>query len=135
LPNIKAIVVYSQDKLPSDVKDKRYYLWKDFLNLGKDVKNEVISEKIRKQKPGKCCTLIYTSGTTGNPKACMISNDNLTWTVVDAYKATENPEFPITENERIVSYLPLSHIAGLLFDVAGQLYKGHQVFFARPDAL
>jgi len=48
LPNIKAIVVYNLDKLPSDVKDKRYYVWKDFLNVGKDVKNEVIEEKIKR---------------------------------------------------------------------------------------
>ena len=135
LPNIKAIVIYSQEKLSSDVKDKRYYLWQDFLNLGKDVKNEVVHEKIKKQKPGKCCALIYTSGTTGNPKACMISNDNLIWSVETCYKASTLENDPVTENDRIVSYLPLSHIAGLLFDCAGQLYKGHQVYFARPDAL
>jgi long-chain-fatty-acid--CoA ligase ACSBG len=112
-------VIYHQDKLPSDVKDKRYYLWKDFLNLGKDIKTEVILDKIKKQKPGKCCTLIYTSGTTGNPKACMISHDNLMWTVERSYKSSVSESEPITDQERIVSYLPLSHIAGLLFDCAG----------------
>ena len=79
---MKAIVVYSLDKLPNDVKDKRYYVWKDFLALGKDVKTEIVQEKIKKQKPGKCAVLIYTSGTTGNPKACMLSHDNLTWTIL-----------------------------------------------------
>jgi len=81
LPNIKAIVVYTLEKLPNELKDKRYYSWKDFLALGKEVKDEVVLEKVRKQKPGKCCCLIYTSGTTGNPKACMLSHDNLVWTV------------------------------------------------------
>ena len=38
LPSIKAIVIYTLDKLPSDVKDKRYYTWKDFLGLGSNVK-------------------------------------------------------------------------------------------------
>jgi long-subunit acyl-CoA synthetase (AMP-forming) len=84
LPNIKAIVVYTLEKLPADLKDKRYYTWKDFLALGKDVKDDIIKEKVKKQKPGKCCTLIYTSGTTGNPKACMLSHDNLVWTVRSA---------------------------------------------------
>ena len=87
LPNIKAIVIYTLDKLPNDVKDKRYYVWKDFLNLGKDVKDEVVMEKIKKQKAGQCCTLIYTSGTTGNPKACMLSHDNLTWTMFASFKS------------------------------------------------
>lgn len=77
-------MVYTLDKLPADLKDKRFYVWKDFLALGKDVKDEIIKEKVKKQKPGKCCTLIYTSGTTGNPKACMLSHDNLVWTVRSA---------------------------------------------------
>ena len=81
LPNIKAIVVYNIEKLPNDVKDKRFFTWKDFLSLGKEVKTEVILEKVKRQRPGKCVCLIYTSGTTGNPKACMLSNDNLVWTV------------------------------------------------------
>lgn len=40
LPNVKGIVVYTCDKLPGDVKDKRFFTWDDFLNLGKDVKIE-----------------------------------------------------------------------------------------------
>lgn len=38
LPNIKAIVVYSLDKFPPDVKDPKFFLWNDFMKLGKDVK-------------------------------------------------------------------------------------------------
>jgi long-subunit acyl-CoA synthetase (AMP-forming) len=38
LPNIKGIIVYNLDKLPNDVKDKRFYVWKDFMNLGREVK-------------------------------------------------------------------------------------------------
>jgi long-chain-fatty-acid--CoA ligase ACSBG len=48
LPNIKAIVVYTLEKLPNDLKDKRFFTWKDFLGLGKDVKDEVIREKVKR---------------------------------------------------------------------------------------
>jgi len=48
LPNIKAIVVYTLEKLPAELKDKRFYVWKDFLALGKDVKNDIIVEKVKK---------------------------------------------------------------------------------------
>ena len=45
-----------------------------------------------------------------------------------------DPGFPIIAN-RIVSYLPLSHIAGLAVDVIAQIAFGHEVYYARPDAL
>ena len=41
-------MVYNLEKLPNDVKDKRFFVWKDFLALGKDVKSEIILEKVRK---------------------------------------------------------------------------------------
>jgi len=79
MPQVKAIVVYGEAKLPADMQDKRFHLWADFIKLGKDVKDEVIFAKMQKQKPGNCCTLVYTSGTTGNPKGCMLSHDSCTW--------------------------------------------------------
>lgn len=70
-----------------------------------------------KQKPGMCACLIYTSGTTGNPKGVMLSHDNIIFngSVIcqEVIVNTPNEENIIPENMRIVSYLPLSHIAGL----------------------
>jgi hypothetical protein len=40
--------VYTLEKLPAELKDKRFYVWKDFLALGKDVKNDIIMEKVKK---------------------------------------------------------------------------------------
>lgn len=48
--------------------------------LGNDIPNSSIEERIKGLKPGAACSLIYTSGTTGPPKAVMISHDNMTWT-------------------------------------------------------
>jgi long-chain-fatty-acid--CoA ligase ACSBG len=46
LPRVKAIVVWAEDALPSDVQDSRFFLWKDFLKLGSEINNSVIEEKI-----------------------------------------------------------------------------------------
>jgi long-chain-fatty-acid--CoA ligase ACSBG len=136
LPRVKAFVVWGEKELPKDTKDSRFYLWNDFLKIGADVKDTVIMERITKQKPGDCSTLIYTSGTTGMPKGCMLSHDNLCWEAIpmmnEAIKS--DPSMPLTSH-RVVSYLPLSHIAGLAVDLMSHIYGGHELYFARPDAL
>lgn len=38
-------------------------------------------------------------------------------------------------SHRVVSYLPLSHIAGLAVDLMSHIYAGHELYFAKPDAL
>ena len=66
----------------------------------------------------------------------MLSHDNLTWNtnIVADHTARERPDAVGPQN-RIVSYLPLSHIAGLCFDVLQHMAYACQLFFARPDAL
>ena len=34
--------------------------WESFLELGKDIEDSVIEEKIKAQKPEQCAVLIYT---------------------------------------------------------------------------
>ena len=46
----------------------------------------------------------------------------------------EKPE-TVGPHNRIVSYLPLSHIAGLCFDVLQHMGNVCELYFARPDAL
>ena len=65
----------------------------------------------------------------------MLSHDNLVWTVGSAFNQLTGSGESFTEEERIVSYLPLSHIAGLILDVLSHTYVGFKVYFAKPDAL
>ena len=91
--------------------------------LGKKIENSVIEQHCEKQSPGNCCALVYTSGTTGNPKGVMLSHDNfifgglaITGDIMN--KLPESAEIDPHET-KIVSYLPLSHIAGLTCDLIG----------------
>jgi long-chain-fatty-acid--CoA ligase ACSBG len=132
LSHLKAVVMWS-GKIPEGVSTDKVpvYSWDDFMALGRDVADHDLQERIDAQKPGNCCTLIYTSGTTGNPKAVMISHDNITWT---AQRLAEHAGLQLT-NERIVSYLPLSHIAAQIVDIHGPMAVAGTSYFAKPTAL
>lgn len=93
----------------------------------------VLKERSASWKPGETCTLIYTSGTTGPPKAVMITNDNITWTVSAMLNATRRGY--MNNADIMISYLPLSHIAAQMLDMHVPIKTGTQIFFAQPDAL
>jgi long-chain acyl-CoA synthetase len=57
-------------------------------------------------EPDNILTLIYTSGTTGNPKGVQITHRNILETVRSYAKIVDFPD-----GGRIVSYLPMAHIA------------------------
>jgi long-chain-fatty-acid--CoA ligase ACSBG len=87
---------------------KPVYTCPEVLALGTQEHGVEIAARMAVQNPGSCLTLVYTSGTTGPPKGVMLSHDNYIWT---SKVFVEMIEFT-GDNERIVSYLPLSHVAG-----------------------
>jgi long-subunit acyl-CoA synthetase (AMP-forming) len=60
----------------------------------------------RGAKPEDILTLIYTSGTTGPPKGVQLTHDNL----VQAVRSFDQL-IPFPNDGRVVSYLPMAHIA------------------------
>lgn len=69
-------------------------------------------------------TLVYTSGTTGKPKGVM-HTFNSPATVVHYFLTA----LRAGSNERLISYLPLSHIAERVFVEMDSLYGGMSVYF------
>jgi long-chain acyl-CoA synthetase len=59
---------------------------------------------------GSLATVIYTSGTTGPPKGVQITNQNVCWTVASVAALFEDAGLALS-GWRIVSYLPMAHIA------------------------
>jgi len=142
MPNLKALVCWACP-VPEGGKITRSdgtviecYTWADFMKLGESVEDSLLEARISAQEPGHCCSLIYTSGTTGNPKAVMISHDNILWASQTVLGVIPNGK--TDKAERILSYLPLSHVAGLMVDIicpivgAAKSPSYIEVSFARP---
>ncbi len=132
LPKVKAIVVIDGNGADHS---KGIYAWSDLAKLGAEVPEADLEARIAGQKPDDMATLIYTSGTTGQPKAVMITHDNITWTAKSAL-----PLISLQPGEAIVSYLPLSHIAEQVVSIHGPMVVGATTWFAEsveklPEAL
>src|SRR5690606_27462981 len=80
-------------------------------------------------EPDDLATIIYTSGTTGAPKGVMLTHRNIAWTVESLLETTR-----LTDHlgKRLVSYLPMAHIAERVTAHYQQAMLGFEVSFC-PD--
>ncbi len=76
--------------------------------------------------PEDTVSLIYTSGTTGPPKGVVYSHYNILWTLESAQGALA------IGRRRLVSYLPLAHVAERFTSQWRGIHIGHEVWLC-PD--
>mmetsp|Transcript_15007 Transcript_15007/g.37380 ORF Transcript_15007/g.37380 Transcript_15007/m.37380 type:complete len:895 (+) Transcript_15007:140-2824(+) len=98
--------------------------WEDQLAAGRAVENDAeLLDRMEKIDSSQCATIVYTSGTTGFPKGVMISHDNMAYSTHAALDETFGwaPDLGRCGRERILSYLPSSHIAGTILDICAPI--------------
>jgi long-chain acyl-CoA synthetase len=125
LPKLQHVVMMRG----TEIDDPLVLSWEEFLAKGDETEESALDERISGIKLEDLATLIYTSGTTGPPKGVMLSHDTLIFTARTAVEL-----FNLTANERLVSYLPLSHIAEQGFTILGGAMTGWSVYYAESLA-
>ena len=100
--------------------------WEAFLSLGTPTLEKQLNERLASLLPTDIGTLIYTSGTTGPAKAVALSQGNLWWMGQNMTSLYE-----VDERDRMLSYLPLAHIAEQMGSMHNQAHSGLSVYYAR----
>ena len=95
--------------------------------LGAEQSDALLEKRLEELTPDETQLLIYTSGTTGTPKAVQLTSTNMI-SLIDAMLKCF-PMFTEGTKFRIVSYLPLCHVAEQIATNFTQLATGGQAFF------
>ncbi len=119
-PGLKAIVLMDGEATGPGV-----LTWADFLARGHDSHDAEVDRRTAAAKADDVATLIYTSGTTGTPKGVMLTQRNLSFIAVKAQEI-----LPVGAGDRLISYLPLSHIAEQVVSHLLSIATGACVHFA-----
>ncbi len=122
LPKLEHIVVMDTDDVPPDTIS-----WSQLLALGAEVDDGVLQSRLDAIKPGDLGTLIYTSGTTGPPKGSMLSHGNL---AAATRMGRELLPDVITDDSRMLSYLPMAHAAERALTLLGPAAFGVAIYYA-----
>ncbi|MEN8115847.1 MAG: AMP-binding protein [Bacteroidota bacterium] len=110
-PNLKAVVVLEDFSFHSAKDENIQYKLADGFQYYKD--NELSKEAFRFEELGRedMCVISYTSGTSGTTKGVMIPERSLVSNIVFGQE-----NMPLKPGDKIVSFLPMAHVYGLVFE-------------------
>ena len=123
LPNLLAAVVVDTRGV-RDLDDPLVRTWAELLAVGRELDAGAWEAKVAALDPEATAVIVYTSGTTGPPKGAELSHRNLV-----AAGAAFSQVFSVTEDDEVLSYLPLCHIAERLTSLVDPLVSGYIVNF------
>jgi long-chain acyl-CoA synthetase len=126
LPKLDRIVVFENDDRLDDPVVFGFAQLRAIGAARLEREPELFAGRADAVHPEQLATIVYTSGTTGPPKGTMVSHANIMWTIESAVSMLH-----IGDDERILSFLPLSHIAERMISDFAAAAVGAETWFAR----
>ena len=124
-PKLEAVVLIDGYEEKQDLD--YVYSYEELISKGEEINGQDSSKldsAISTITPDTLACLIFTSGTTGRPKGVMITHRNVLWTIESLFGQI----IPASKYPRIVSYLPMAHIAARAGDHYQAIYRTGQIF-------
>ncbi len=123
-PNLKAILVLEDFSLFKSNDENVKYKLKDSFQYYIENKLNKAGFEFEKQDSEDLCVISYTSGTSGFTKGVMIPERSLVSNLIFA-----QDNMPLKQGNKIVSFLPMAHVYGLLFEFLFPVTLGCHITF------
>jgi long-chain acyl-CoA synthetase len=124
LPNGLAVLILEDFSLHKAKDENFQYKIKDSFQYYEQNPLKKTGFSFTEWKPDETCILSYTSGTSGFTKGVMIPERSLVSNIVYARQ-----HMPLKPGNKIVSFLPMAHVYGLLFEFLFPLSVGCHITF------
>ena len=136
-PDLERIVYLEPRGIRYRYDHPKLLAWEDLLALGAQHEATypgAVERRMADATSDDIATLIYTSGTTGPPKGAMLSVSNVEFAVRTLVEGGGFTSPPPRQEDLILSYLPLCHVAERTFTTWFNAGAGVQVNFAESIA-
>lgn len=104
-PTLERIIIFDHSVRLSAYDTNAIY-FEDFIRLGENLPHQLeVEKRWADANDEDICNILYTSGTTGVSKGVV-----LTYGQYDAAMEANGKSVPVGEEDRVVSFLPITHI-------------------------
>lgn len=126
-PSLERIIVFDNSVRISSHDPNALY-FEDFLKLGEDLPRQTeLEQRWREANDDDLCNILYTSGTTGESKGVMLSHGQYR-----ACLAANSPRVPVNDKDRVMCFLPLTHIFERAWDYLALSKGAHIIINTYP---
>lgn len=123
-PNLQAIIVLEDFSIYSAKDENIKYKLADGFQYYKENKLTPKGFVFEEWEREDMCVISYTSGTSGFTKGVMIPERSLVSNIIFARE-----HMPLKPGDKIVSFLPMAHVYGLLFEFLFPVTRGCHITF------